>query len=163
PDRLEEIEELPVEVPAGQWEAPPVRNPAVADTAPEPAIHPELAGLLPAAHEETAPVVTRRHARRTMAVVFLLVVGVLGGGGTFVWFQLREREDKLAEKAQEVFKEKRWNNAAANFQQLAEKYPSSPRAAEYRFMHGLCELRSGLEVGGDAAAALDLADRFLTD
>ena len=143
------------------WDAPPpVRNAradgfttgpylAVSSTAPAPAGEP-LASR------------TRRRMRRI--VLGLLVLLVAGVGGVLFLTRGRQASDELeySAKAEKLYNEREFADAAAMLQKLNREFPDSPEARRYRFLGELSDVREAVyHPQGDADETAKTHDRLL--
>ncbi|HZT83305.1 MAG TPA: PQQ-binding-like beta-propeller repeat protein [Gemmataceae bacterium] len=147
------LADLPVELPPGAWEPPPVRRGRAGAAEHEPA--PEE--VVPHA----APAKRRRASLYMIGIVgvFLLVIGVAVAGA---WVVISGAEGRLARSAKRDYDEKLFASAAGKYQQLLEKFPESADADDYQFMQELSELRAEVAaVPGDVPTSLDELEKFL--
>jgi outer membrane protein assembly factor BamB len=155
----------PVELKAGQWEAPPVRRRGPSDT-PEPhGVLPSPPGEMhPPSEPEHGPSTKTRRAKRLMLGMVVGVLGFLGIAGGVAWYLLSQGEQRQFGKAWDDYKEERFRDAGDKFRKLVEKFPESGRRDEYAFLADLADLRATLSGGPmDMRAALERVGRFLDE
>jgi len=153
-----EAPDQPRELPPGMWEPPPVRRGADGgekDTQ---------------AQEETAASTTHRprmHKRRAwlaIAVIFLLTFGGLGGGGVWAWLKFHRSEEARSGQARDDYKNDSFKNAEDEYRELAQKFPDSAHAEEYRFLADWCaECRAVSDPDADPAVSVSRLDRFINE
>ncbi len=152
-----EVSDQPRELPPGEWEPPPVRHGAGAVGEMDTNITTEPA-------EAHAPRVSKRHARRLIVVIGLLVVGVLAVAGWMIYRYVAESENRHYEIAIGEYNDRKFLSAGPKFRELAEKFPNSERADEYRFLHEWCGHCNALtESEGNLGEPLDKFDQFVKD
>jgi outer membrane protein assembly factor BamB len=151
-----ETVEQPRELPPGVWEPPPVRRGDVGkdkDTSP--------AETAPAS-ETHQPRVTKRRAWLGIAGLFLFLLIVFGGLGVWVYTIVVVSEENLLKEARGYYKDNAYGSAAEKFHLLAEKFPQSDQADEYRFLDDWCTVCSTVATSdADPAASLPDLDRFV--
>jgi outer membrane protein assembly factor BamB len=138
PPRRRRSRQVPVAAPAGP--RPPARSPAW--------------------DEELPP---RRTGRKLLMVVLGLSIAVMGGVlGWAVVSRIVQAEDNLRAAAEADYQGGIFRNAAKKYHELAENYGRSSRAAEYRFLADLSDLRElAARTPPEPGPALDAADAFV--
>ncbi len=146
---------LPVEIPAGEWEAPPIRKKnGVVEVA---------QAFAPAPPSAPVPA-TRRRAPLMITVVVLLVAGGAVGIVYWVYDALAQSEDGRYKTALQQFNDKQYTRAENSFAALSSEFPDSERRAEYQFRHALSQsLRPAFELGKDPFEAMKALEQFIQD
>jgi hypothetical protein len=150
----------PRDLPPGVWEPPPVRRGAGKEsvtTLPETATAAETT----TAHR---PRLGKRGAVLLILGLFVLTFGVLGGVGLWVWSKYHRSEDDRFAEARADYEQGAYGSAANKFDELARKFPDSPRAKEYRFMADWCAV-CGPAADPDApiAPAAEKLEHFVSE
>jgi hypothetical protein len=115
------------------WEPPPVRRGAESQ---EPAT--QSVGEAP--EEVPVPPVSKRRAWYGIAALIALAFLVLGSALVWVWQKYHQSEEQRFAAARADYDQGSFSNAQEKFKQLAEKFPTSDRAAEYSFMVEWCDV-----------------------
>jgi outer membrane protein assembly factor BamB len=121
----------PRELPAGAWEAPPIRAPGTASAPGEPVT----------AHTTEPAATARRRAKLITAALVLVVAGLVGGGVWFVQNILGQTEANRLAQARQEYASQNFVEAAKQFGSLQKDYPHSNRLSEYQFYAALSEVR----------------------
>jgi hypothetical protein len=90
----------------------------------------------------------------------------LGVGGWLAYLGLQNRERDLAARAEEEYKAGQYRSAAAQFEQLATKFPSSEDHPRYQFRADLARIRARVgdtESSEGLTEILDHVDRVLEE
>jgi outer membrane protein assembly factor BamB len=164
PATVLETPDQPRELPPGVWEPPPVRRGGAA--ADEHDIQPPQetppAETPPA--ETHQPRVGKRHARWLIAVLIVVPLVVIGGGGLLTWLTVHKSEDARFAEAKAEYEQRHYREAAGKFHELADKFPNSERAPEYRFLEEWSMVCSAADDPSDnLAGAVAKLDQFIKD
>jgi hypothetical protein len=145
----------PVELPPGDWEAPPVRRGEGAEQLEElQEVEPDLA----------APRVSRGRARWLMIGILAVVAGTLGTGIYLLISVFQKTEEELLALAMTDYQDGKFSAAANEFKNLSEQFRSSEQAGTYRFLAGLSSVRAKLhDREADAVSAAPMLDQFLDE
>lgn len=152
-------EGLPLELPPGMWEPPPVRRgidapPAAEQFEPVPDETPKW--------ETPAPQARRRRAGWLMAGISLTAVAVVAASVWIAFTIFTKSEAELREQARLDFQEHRYRDANGRYRNLAEKFPDSADLAEYQLMARLSDLSGNLQaIGANHPVVLEEVSAFL--
>ncbi|HEY7311853.1 MAG TPA: PQQ-binding-like beta-propeller repeat protein [Gemmataceae bacterium] len=147
----------PRELPPGVWEPPPVRRGPDATNAEDQQPASEATAV-----ETHRPVVSKRRARWLIAVMVLVPLAILGGVGVLVWMALHKSENALFTEAKGAYEQAHYSDAASKFRQLAETFPNSERAPEYRFLQDWsAECGAVADPGDNLSGAVEKLDEFI--
>jgi outer membrane protein assembly factor BamB/TolA-binding protein len=150
-----ETVEVPVELPPGTWDAPPVRGGGtVATTRGR-----SRTALEMEAAEKRAQAKKHRAKVAMLAITgTVLIVLLLGGGLVMLYLQGREARDRDA--ADELYAQGQFVKAEDAFRKLVDKYPDSPNVEDYKFWRDLCEIRA-MPSMSSSRGAFDTISTFL--
>jgi len=148
--------EQPRELPPGVWEPPPVRRGT--EAAEEAQTH------APVTAETDVPRVSKRRAWKFILIMSVVVFGILGGAGWWIYQTVQNSEEVRFAQAKSEYQQGQYGSAASKLHELVERFPASPHAEEYRFLEVWSNLCSGLtDAETNLPAALDKFDSFIKD
>jgi hypothetical protein len=129
---------------AAMTDLPPVRRGDGVSLPGETAVAPPAVSASPAEETEGPPRLKRLRSLVLMAVLLALV-----GGGAWLVIQTSTsrsvgNESELAQKAQKVYEDHDFAEAALQFRQLGLDFPKSANLAKYRFLAELSDIRESV-------------------
>jgi outer membrane protein assembly factor BamB len=138
----------PVELGPEAWQAPPVRSDAdgfVSELFPE-ATSPRAPSAV------TAPLAVpgRRRSRWLIAGLLLILAAGLAGGFVLIQGTRPDEEAVQLKRAEELYQDKNFADAAIQFRQLLNDFPESKNSARYRFLAELSDIRETVYNARDA-------------
>jgi len=158
---------------ASSWEIPPpVRRQGADGAAESPApddggqVNVFEADTLPAAvTNELTPARSSRAARRTLAILLILLLGIGVTASILVVFALNSltrRESTLFDTAKRDYGDAKYASAAADFENLVKDFPKSEQLPRYRLYAELSQIRDQVAaLESDSVAALEKLNQFV--
>jgi outer membrane protein assembly factor BamB len=147
---VEETEpDAPIEMPAGSWEAPPVRRNDLTAQIPE---------LAAPVHEETSKRKRRLSKLLLVGIPAVLIAG-LAVTGIFVFKEIEGKKRDLAKEARDKYEQGLFDPAMTAYEELLKDNPGNE---EFAFMVALCRIRKAPdELNMDPVKTLDEMATFL--
>jgi outer membrane protein assembly factor BamB len=146
----------PVELPPGEWDAPPVRRGTGSASSARSRTSLEMDTA-----ERTAQAKKRRHTRLMLGIVTTILL-LLGVGLGVAWLYLGASEQRDREAAEKFYAEGHFDKAGDLYHKLVKQHPDSPNQDDYRFMEELNAVRF-LERRSDTKGAFDRIGDFLKE
>ncbi|MBI3407124.1 MAG: PQQ-binding-like beta-propeller repeat protein [Planctomycetes bacterium] len=136
----------PRELAPGNWDAPPVRhgdaNNVMPSFAPTEAVQTPTAPTV--ATEAPKPTKSGRRSLVLIAIMLIVLGGLAGGGFLLVRGSQAGREAERSQKAQQLYDNQDFAEAAEAFRKLYADYPTSRNRAQYDFMRELASARDSV-------------------
>jgi outer membrane protein assembly factor BamB/TolA-binding protein len=151
-----ETTEVPVELPPGTWDAPPVRGGGTGT-----ATRGRSRTALEMEAAEKRAQAKKHRAKVAMLAITGAVLFVLFFGGGLVMLYLQGREARDYDAAKQLYGEGQFAKAEDAFRKLADKYADSPNVGDYKFWRELCEIRA-MPLMSSSRGAFDTISTFLT-
>ncbi len=146
----------PRELPPGVWEPPPVRRGAEAAD--------ELQTHAITTADAHAPRVSKRRAWWFILGLSIVVFGILGGVGWWIYQTVQNSEEVRFAQAKAEYEQGQYGSAESKFRDLAERFPNSEHAEEYRFLQAWSNrCRSLTDADTNLTAALEKLASFIKD
>jgi hypothetical protein len=140
----------PVELPPGAWEAPPVRNPAVAP---------------PSSTTKLVQETTAAKKRRNKGLIGAVIGGLVlfsAAGGLGAWYLVVKSENHRAAEARKAYDEGFYAEAESRYRALLKDFPDSGQVDDYAFMADLCKVRKApFEINPNPKTSLEDLGAFL--
>jgi outer membrane protein assembly factor BamB len=147
----------PAQVNAGTWEAPPVRAAVVATDDDDFSLAPTPKAPPP---PEPAPPAVPRPRRWPLVTIAAMLTALIALAG-LVWWEIESEragsERERVARAEALYRDKAFAEAAGQWQQLYRDYPDSAAAKNYRFLAELSDVRAAAYARADDAETNDPA------